>query len=42
MFDWFYYSSVYVTISFLKKFDEMNNTVFVYQLTILYTFFINS
>ena len=36
------YASVYVTISFLKKLDEMNNTVLVYQLTLLYTFFINS
>ena len=34
--------SEYVTLSFLKKLDERNNTIFVYQLTILYTFFINS
>ena len=38
----FNYISEYVTINILKKLDKMNNTIFLYQLTILYTLFINS
>ena len=36
------YASEYVTIGFWKVLDKMNNTIFVYQLTILYTLFMNS
>ena len=36
----FNYFSEYVTISFLNKLDEMNNTMVVYKLTICYILFV--